>query len=232
MNFTNLISITTNPSFMKNIEFGSKLQVSQHQNNTEIISQKSDFIAQKESLIADMKRMNEQVKSELNMLAIERKLMSGKKLTKEELGYLAKNAPKLYDKAIKIELEQEAYKREIANAKSKEDVDKINQRYLNQLAADAKMFDSFNIPKEKKAEAIKLIYMRMNNVLNEHNEFAKTKKYLELSDKSDDDANNTTELDLQENEIDDTTEYLNNLFVDFSATVSTDDKKERFNLKV
>jgi len=228
----NLKGITTIPGFTKNIEFTSKLQKNKNQNNAEIISQKSDFIAQKESLITDLKRMNEEQKSKLTMLSLERKLMSGKKLTKEELGYLAKSDPKLYDKAVKIELEQEAYKKEISNAKSKKDIDKINQRYLNQLATEAKMFASFNIPKEKKADAIKLIYMQMNNVLSEHNEFVKTKKYQELSDKSEDNANNIAKIDIQDDKTDDTTEYLNNLFADFSDNIFIDDKKERFNLKV
>ena len=53
------------------------------------------------------------------------KLQNGEKLSSEEMEYLRKNAPELYEKALQISTERTACENELKNCKSKEDVQRL-----------------------------------------------------------------------------------------------------------
>lgn len=87
---------------------------------------------------------------------IELKMTSGKRLTAAEMEYLKENDPQTYQKAKEIEMEREAYERELKNCKTKEDVERVKAAHA--AAALDRVNDvknNPNIPGGKKLELIK-----------------------------------------------------------------------------
>lgn len=69
--------------------------------------------------------------------SIKQKLLSGRKISTEELGYLKENAPDLYKKAKKVEETREELKVALKNAKSKSEAQKAVTQALIKASADA-----------------------------------------------------------------------------------------------
>ena len=71
------------------------------------------------------------------LAAIKKKLMNGKKLSNEEMGFLLKNDSKLYNKAKKAEEAREELKSDLRQAKSKEEARKALTRAIMKASAAA-----------------------------------------------------------------------------------------------
>ena len=84
---------------------------------------------------ANQKSDNEYSKQRVS--SIKRKLMSGKKISNEELGYLKKNDPDLYKKAKKAEEAREDLKAELKKAKTKAEARMAVTRALIKASAEA-----------------------------------------------------------------------------------------------
>ena len=84
---------------------------------------------------ANQKSDNEYSKQRIS--SIKRKLMSGKKISNEELGYLKKNDPDLYKKAKKAEEAREDLKAELKKAKTKAEARMAVTRALIKASAEA-----------------------------------------------------------------------------------------------
>ena len=84
---------------------------------------------------ANQKSDNEYSKQRIS--SIKRKLMSGKKISNEELGYLKKNDPDLYKKAKKAEEAREDLKAELKKAKTKSEARMAVTRALIKASAEA-----------------------------------------------------------------------------------------------
>ena len=103
------------------------------------------------SMIAELKRQADAARKQQTMSSIDTKLKTGVRLSANELEYLKKNNPDLYEKAVKIEKEREEYRRQLRNAKTKEDVERLNASKVQQLAAEAKTISgSSGIPGDGK----------------------------------------------------------------------------------
>ncbi|MDR1702257.1 MAG: hypothetical protein LBR56_05735 [Sporomusaceae bacterium] len=127
------------------------------------------------------------------------KLQAGVRLSPDELEYLKANAPMEYEKAVQVEREREQYKRELENCKSKEDVEKLNQRKLSQFFTEASaVANNPNISDDKKRERLEVIGMRLMAVMDEHVSFKETEKYKRLPDK--DEEQDTVEISAAEQE--------------------------------
>lgn len=70
--------------------------------------------------------------------AIKQKLMEGRELSDEELHYLAKNNPDLYDKAVKVKEVRERLRADLKQAKTKAEAQQAVTRAQVELAASAK----------------------------------------------------------------------------------------------
>jgi len=116
--------------------------------------------------------------------ALESKMMGGKKLTPEELEYLREHHPELYEKAVKIEREREAYRQELEKAKSKEEVRKIHERKAQEFLAEAKAIEGSNLSKEQKKGALEFLMMRMNGVFDEYNNFQQSDEFKKLPERA------------------------------------------------
>ncbi len=75
--------------------------------------------------------------SKQRISSIKRKLMSGKKISNEELGYLKKNDPDLYKKAKKVEESREELKADLKKAKTKAEARMAVTRALIKASAEA-----------------------------------------------------------------------------------------------
>ncbi len=113
-----------------------------------------------------------------NMNAISSKLTSGMELTPEEIEYLQKNAPELYQEYIKSRQEKEAYERQLKNCKTKEEADRLKVNKMSSFLSEAKTItNNPNIPKAKKKELLERILMRTMNVEKSHQKFIASGKY-------------------------------------------------------
>jgi hypothetical protein len=160
--------------------------------------------------------------------ALEGKLMAGKMLTADELEYLREHAPDLYEKAMKVAREREAYRKELEKARSKEEVRKIQERHVQQFVNELKTIDKSDIG------AMKFLMMRINGIMDEHNIFTQTDEYKRLPEKSDEpeepkdaeedkieDEDNTQEIqdEDEEAEDEDPIQYLKDMLAGFDIPV-------------
>lgn len=82
---------------------------------------------------------------------IRAKMMSGKRLNSKEMEYLKENDPQTYQKAKEIEMEREAYERELKQCKTKEEVQRVKLSHAAAAMASVKEIESNpNIPKGEK----------------------------------------------------------------------------------
>jgi len=95
------------------------------------------------------------------------KLYSGKKLTQEELKFLRENAPEMYEKALKVMKAREELERQMAQAKTKEQVETIKMSMNASLIAGAKS-------NPDTAEVNSII---MEHYKDAYNEYTKTEEY-------------------------------------------------------
>lgn len=174
----NFMTIGTVSGFVKNLTLDMKWQERKQK-----INDRQDQQLSPEA--ANIKKWSEDQRRSQAVSSIHGKMLSGAPLSNDELNYLRANCPDLYEKAMQIQREREAYKKELSNCKSKEDVEKLSQRKMNEFINEAKsIITNPNIPKAKKAVMLEFITMRMNAVMNDHAEFIKSPGYQRLPEKA------------------------------------------------
>lgn len=123
----------------------------------------------------------EDMKKSREMNDLSNKVMSGETLTFEEIEYLKKNNPQLYKTYMEVRAEREAYKKELENCKTKEDVDRLKLNKMSSFLAEAKsVANNPNIPKGQKLALIQKILMKTMNVQDVHMKFIESGKYAAL----------------------------------------------------
>ena len=112
---------------------------------------------------------------------IRTKLANGKKLTAEEMEYLQKNDPQMYQKVKSIEAEQKNYENELKRCKTKEEVQRVR---TNHAAASLSTVNNIknnpNIPEGKKLELIWQEHMKNQALEEVTKEFVESGKYAKL----------------------------------------------------
>ena len=112
---------------------------------------------------------------------IRSKLANGKKLTIEEMEYLQKNDPQLYQKVQSIEAEQKNYENELKRCKTKAEVQRVR---TNHAAASLSTVNNIknnpNIPEGKKLELIWQEHMKNQALEEVTKEFVESGKYAKL----------------------------------------------------
>ncbi len=111
-----------------------------------------------------LKQSNEDIKAK-RLQGIKNKLKSGQRLSPADMEYLRNNDPILYEKAVKIEKERDAYRHDLRRCKTKTDVHMVSLSKQMQLKLESKYEDP------------EIMFMRMSAISNEHSEFVKTDKY-------------------------------------------------------
>ncbi len=85
------------------------------------------------------------------MSSIANKVNSGDELSSEELDYLRQNSPELYQEYLEIQREKEAYKKQLENCKTNEEVERLQFTKLGECLSSVKNISSnANIPDSTK----------------------------------------------------------------------------------
>ncbi len=112
---------------------------------------------------------------------IRTKLANGKKLTAEEMEYLQKNDPQMYQKVKSIEAEQKNYENELKRCKTKEEVQRVRTNHAAaSLSAVNNIKNNPNIPEGKKLELIWQEHMKNQALEEVTKEFVESGKYAKL----------------------------------------------------
>lgn len=137
--------------------------------------------SEEESLIERMQEQIEQTEKSNTRTSIDTKLRMGKDLSNDEMEWLRKNAPDLYEEAVKIREEKKEYKRRLQRCKTKEDVSRLNAEMNQRFLAEAKAIkNNPNIPQEQKRAELDKIARRASSIQSVHMEFVASKEYQEL----------------------------------------------------
>ena len=112
---------------------------------------------------------------------IDMKLMSGKRLTAQEMEYLKEHDPETYKKAKAVEMEREAYERELKNCRTKEEVQRVKAAHA---AAGLDQVNNIknnpNIPSGKKLALIKQELSKSTALEDTMRSFVKSGEYKKL----------------------------------------------------
>ncbi len=123
----------------------------------------------------------EQMRESQKMADISAKVKAGSALTSEEVEYLQRNNPAMYKEYVEIKNEKEAYKRELENCRTKDDVEELKLNKMGSLLAEAKsVMNNPYIPKAKKLGLMEKILMKTMGIQSVHMDFVKSAKYLSL----------------------------------------------------
>lgn len=131
--------------------------------------------------IASLQKQAEDVRKSNIISNIDGKLKAGAEITDDELEYLRVNSPELYKKALEVKREREEYKRELERCRTKEDVERLNARKLQNFMSETNSIRANpNIGEGKKVELLEQILRRMTGIQSEHKAFLKSKSYSDL----------------------------------------------------
>lgn len=137
----------------------------------------------------ELQRFQEQLKEmrENKSPEINTKLMSGGKLTREEIEYLRKNDPQKLKEYEEIQQERESYKKQLKSCKSKEEVERLKMTRMGKYMSQAKSIASDScIPKSEKYKMMVKLLAEATGVAKEHIKFTQSLRYAELPEEDED----------------------------------------------
>lgn len=137
----------------------------------------------------ELQRFQEQLKEmrENKSPDIDAKLMSGGKLTQEEIEYLRKNNPQKLKEYEEIQQERASYKKQLKSCKSKEEVERLKMTRMGRYMSQAKSIASDScIPKSEKYKMMVKLLSEANGVAKEHIKFTQSLKYAQLPEEDKD----------------------------------------------
>lgn len=114
----------------------------------------------------------ESVRKNAPIEAISNKIKSGKKLSIAELEYIKKNAPQLYEQAVKAMKERESYREELRKCKTKDEVMALKTQKVAQYVSEVNSIEGNSVLSDgAKLAALSGILMRLNGAEAELGEF-------------------------------------------------------------
>lgn len=165
-------------NFVKQAEL--KLKVEQRKQNATLPQSdevRMEHQRQIDQISEDLKAFQEDNK----LSAIDAKLRAGDELTDDELEYLKQKNPDLYQKAIEIKQERKEYKKELEQCKTKDEVEELQSRKMQQFMVEIKAIKKTpNISEEKKKELLEQISRRIMGIYKEYTKFVNSDEYKKL----------------------------------------------------
>ena len=137
----------------------------------------------------ELQRFQEQLKEmrENKSPDINAKLMSGGKLTQEEIEYLRKNDPQKLKEYEEIQQERASYKKQLKSCKSKEEVERLKMTRMGRYMSQAKSIASDStIPKSEKYKLMVKLLSEATGVAKEHIKFTQSLRYAQLPEEDKD----------------------------------------------
>ncbi len=140
--------------------------------------------------------------------ALDTKLRAGGELSDKELEYLKEKNPELYQKAMEIKREREAYKKELERCKTKEDVEELYARKMQSFTFEVKAIrNNPNITDSKKRELMEQMIRRVAGIMNEHVKFITSPNGEKVMQESRTD-DTLSKLDANKSQLDDLTRQV------------------------
>lgn len=125
----------------------------------------------------DLKKMRENNQA----AGIDAKVRTGSTLTSEEISYLKKNNPQMYQYYLEIKHAEESYEQELESCKTKEDVERLRVTRLGNFAAEAKsIVNNPRIPEGAKVGLIGKILGKTLAIQEAHAEFTESLRYINM----------------------------------------------------
>ncbi len=113
------------------------------------------------------------------------KMQNGETLSSEEMEYLRKNAPELYEKAVQINSERTTFEHELKNCKTKEDVQRLKMhKTASHLAQLNGISNNPDLSDKQKADITELMQMKAAAVNNVALAFVQNGSYARLKSES------------------------------------------------
>lgn len=138
-------------------------------------------LSPEERMIEQFKEQAAQEKEAEYTSGIANKVMSGKKLSSEEIEYLQKKNPELLKKYREMQEEMKSYERQLRRCKTKEEVERVRVNKINGYLAQAKSVSNNPvIPKGEKKAILEEIMARLTNMEKVHMKFVKSVEYKDL----------------------------------------------------
>lgn len=169
----------------------AKLQAEWEAKSNKFMKQQNEILTPEERMIRQYEEDFRKMKERARINEIYSKLASGASLSAEELEYLRKNDPDTAAEYERSKNEQEAYKRELRNCKTKEEAERLKQNKMGCYVAEAKSIaNNPAIPKGMKMAMMQRLLGKATGINKAHAEFTRTARY----------ANLPTEAELREAE--------------------------------
>lgn len=131
--------------------------------------------------ITRLRKQAEDVRKSNALAAIRGKMLSGADLTSEEMEYLKVNNPQMYQQAVEARQEREAYKKQLENCKTQEEVDRLHINRLQSFVSQAKTISNNpNIPKAQKKALLEGIMGRAMGIQSVKQKFVQSGRYERL----------------------------------------------------
>ena len=140
-----------------------------------------------DSYFSTLRKQLEDNNKTVSLQRIESRLRSGDRLSQNEMEYLRKNWPEMYEEARKIEKERAEYRRALERCKTKEEAQALRMSRTQQYLTEANAISNNPaIPKDKKETLLTAIAMRAAAMDREFDDYANKKPEApaELSGKS------------------------------------------------
>lgn len=180
MNVTMISSLNT---YTKNMKMQMKWKERQASGDYTSKSDSGDSAVQR-LLREQQEKAAEQLKqgtSSVSRQQIDVKMRSGKRLTAAEMDYLKEHDPQTYQKAKQIEMEREAYERELKQCKTKEEVQRVKFNHAAAAMATVKNVESdSSIPEGQKLGLIMQELMKVNALGETERAFIQSGEYRSL----------------------------------------------------
>lgn len=177
-----IMMVTSLNTYTKNMEMKMKWQKKQAEKDYS--AQKADSESGKDTTVRrqlEEIRDSRQDHSAQMAAQIDMKMTAGKRLSAKEMEYLKEHDPETYKKARAIEMEREAYERELKNCKTKEEVQRVKAAHA---AAGLDQVNNIknnpNIPSGKKLELIKQELSKSTALEDSMGSFVKSGEYKKL----------------------------------------------------
>ncbi len=157
-------------NYLKMSELTQKFELKKSEST---LSLNSDELTERQKEIQQLEKQAEDIRKSNKISSIDSKLKAGGVPTDKELKYLKENNYTLYTKAVAVLEERKAYRKAVENARTKDEVSRINNLKLQQFTTEIKAAKG-------DFEKTEQIGRRFMGVMSEHTSFINSKRYNDL----------------------------------------------------
>lgn len=131
--------------------------------------------------ISEMREQLAKLRSDSKLSLLDGKLRAGKELTAQELEFLKRERPELYEEALEIKRERRLYKKTLESKRTRSDVRNAHLHKVSMLLSEAgTVKKTAGLDAEKKRELLDKIARRVAGVQDEYAKFLASDKYASL----------------------------------------------------